>query len=429
MIDPIQARSKVQALIEGAYTIPANSPTALTVPEPPAWVNDGPPVESATVRATTPGWPVPLDLAVLATREPQPPKFIIDAWLPSGYATLFAAHGGSGKSTIALLQAVCIALGLPFAGMPTKRRRVLYLSCEDRESVLHWRLSRICAYLGVNMADLAGWLVVLDLVGHDSVLWITNPGSGASYTAAFGELAGRIKASGCQVIYVDGIADVYGGEENSRAHVKQFVNALVGLIDPDDGAIVLIGHVNKDTALVSTSTEGYSGSTGWHNSVRARWYLYHETEQDDDSRKPVRTGRLAMELQKSNLGESDECIAWRWNEPAHMFLPEEAQSNFDRVNQQIQERRGILLAMKACTDAGTYVPAATTGPRTAFHVLSVQSVFADSMRSGRASVRRFWREIEHLRSIRHIEDSSIRRADRKHTATLVLTTEGMRSCG
>jgi RecA-family ATPase len=45
---------------------------------------------------------------------------------------------------------VCIALGIPFFGIETARRRVFYLSCEDRESVLHWRLAHICSYLGVT---------------------------------------------------------------------------------------------------------------------------------------------------------------------------------------------------------------------------------------------------------------------------------------
>lgn len=399
--------------------------------EPPAYLDGVPPPQGASEAPRgedAAPWPEPLDLVRLSGLDPQQPRFVIDGLLPAGYASLFAAHGGTGKSTIGLYQAVCVSLGLDFAGYECEPRRVLYLSCEDRERVLHWRLSRICRHLGISMAALAGKLEIVDLVGHDSILWIVDSRSGASYTAAYGELENRIKASNSQVIYVDGIADVYGGEESARAQVKQFVNALVGLIDADDGAVVLIGHVNKVTASGSATSEGYSGSTGWHNAVRARWYLYPEQEQDDDGRTS-RTGRLLFELQKNNLGQSDGTTAWRWSEDAGMFLPEESrQSNFDRVTQQRDERRGILLAMKACAESDIYVPAATTGRRTAFHVLAAQSAFAETMRSGKASVRRFWREIEHLRSIRLIEDSSIQRANRHKADVLVLTSEGMRQC-
>jgi hypothetical protein len=138
-------------------------------------------------------WPDPIDFAELAERDPEPPAFIIDDWLPIGHATLIAGHGGVGKSGIALYLAVCIALGLPFFGLTVTRRRTMYLSCEDREGVLHWRLSRICAHLGVNIIDLKGWLDVIDLVGHDCVLWERAPRTGNALTPAYGQVQARIE--------------------------------------------------------------------------------------------------------------------------------------------------------------------------------------------------------------------------------------------
>jgi len=362
-------------------------------------------------------WPGPLDLVELSRLEPKPPGFIIPDWLPCGYATLFAGHGGVGKSGLALILAVCIALGIPFFGIPVERRKVRYLSCEDREGVLHWRLSRICAFLGVQMADLAGWLDVLDLVGHEVILY--QPARDHSpLTTAYRYLSAGMAEAKTQVLFVDGISDTYDGNENARAEVKAFVNSLLALIPPDSGAVILIGHVAK-MAANSRTAEGYSGSTAWHNAVRARWYLYPESTISEDGGTD-RTGDLVLELQKSNLGPIDRAMTFSWDDAACMFVGKEkaCERHFDRNYRERQERDGIVAAFRSCPD---YVPAASSGQRTAYHVLSAQPNFPDSLRSGMTSRKRFWRHIEALRGIGNvIEDSITRKSDRKKVRILKL---------
>lgn len=344
--------------------------------------------------------------------------------LPIGYATLLAGHGGAGKSGIALYMAACIASGRPFVGMPVQRRRVLYLSCEDREDVLHWRLSCICAHLDVDVASLRGWLEVLDLVGHDTILWRSDGRGSAGLTAAPGELAARMGE--VDVLIVDGINDTFGGNENARSDVKQYVNALLALIPADRGALILIGHVAKASSA-GAGTEGYSGSTAWHNAARARWYLRPETRADGAER----TGALLLELQKANHGDAVS-LRFKWDDAAHLFVgqPIEAASHFDRERQEATERAGILAAFKSCSETAPalVVPAAMTGPRTALHVLSARPELPISLRSGKASARRFWRHVEEMRQLLLIEESTYRRANRHIAVQLVLTPEGLRQC-
>ena len=374
-------------------------------------------------------WPAPLDLAALAQVEPKSPRFIIPDWLPEGYATLLAGHGGVGKSGIALYLAVCIALGLPFFGMTVERRRVFYLSCEDRENILHWRLSRICKHLGVDLSVLAGWLDIVDLVGHDCVLWERDIRTGNTFTASYGQLEQRMTAHNTEVLFVDGISDTYGGNENARSEVKRYVNALVALISPDRGAVLLLGHLAKPAAASVQTTEGYSGSTGWHNSVRARWYLYPETEHDDDGR-PGRTGDLILELQKSNLGRTDQSVRFAWDEAAHLFVGREivGATALDRAHRDRIEQRDIRAALKACASADPVmiVPAATTGKRTAYHVLSVRQEFPETLLGGKPESRRFWRHIEILRGMGAVNVEAHRMPDRHYINHLVIPSE---ACG
>jgi hypothetical protein len=374
-------------------------------------------------------WPEPIDLAALANRAPQRPQFVLADWLPIGYATLFAGHGGVGKSAIALHAATCVAMGLPFFGIQAERRRVLYLSCEDRERILHWRLAHICAWLGLNMAELAGHLDVLDLVGHDTVLWERDPRTGYTVTPALDRLATRIERTRAQVLVVDGVSDAFGGNENARTEVKRFVNRLLAQIPADDGAVLFLGHINKPSASDPNTSEGYSGSTQWHNAVRARWYLYPETEKDEDDKKRARrTGKLLLELQKSNLGPIDRALTFAWDEAAHMFLATGSYgtSAIDPKHREETEQLGILRALQGCAAATPpiSVPTATRGDRTAYHVLSNRPEFPDSLKK----TKRFWARIEQLRQLHHIEEQESRRSSRKPTWHFVLTAKGCARC-
>lgn len=375
-------------------------------------------------------WPAPLDLRTLAQRDPVPPEFIINDWLPAGYATLLAGHGGLGKSGIALYLATCIASGLPFFGLQVAQRRVIYLSCEDRESVLHWRLARICAHLNVQLDGLHESLDVVDLVGHDAVLWERDPSTRSALTAPYGQLDCLIKSHHSEVLFVDGISDTYAGAGGSKTDVKRYVNALVALIPPERGAVVLVGHIDKKSAKEGAGSEGYDGTTGWHNSVRARWYLYPETESSDEGDRQ-RTGDLLLELQKSNLGRIDQSMRFAWSDEAHIFVGREvaSASAFDRAHRERVEERDLLRAFSECAAKEIPVPAATSGQRTAYHVLSATKAFPDTLkRGGKPSRARFWRLIEKLRQSGALVPTFYKDGQRHQRAALSISTEGARQC-
>jgi RecA-family ATPase len=374
--------------------------------------------ETTADNAARSSWPAPLDVGALLGTPAEQPSMLIPDWLPAGYATLLAGHGGAGKSSIALRLAVCIALGRPWFGLPCEQRRVLYLSCEDRASVVHWRLRRIADAELLTTAEqsaLAGALSIVDLVGHDSMLYQRHP-HGSGIAPSFAELTRLLRETRAQVLFVDGVADTYGASENDRAEVKQFVNTLVQLIGVD-GAVVLVAHVNKPTATAGASSEGYSGSTGWHNSARARWYLYPETEHTDDGMSA--TGALVLALQKTNLGRDDQAIRLRWDNDAHLFEAEAGASRFDARVRDTAEQRGIVDAIREVIASGDYVPAAAQGPRTALHVLSACSAFPAELKN-RSGKRRFWRHVEALRRNRTLREGRMRRASRHDVAILEL---------
>lgn len=385
------------------------------------------PMAEAEAAAEPQGWPPRISLTDLGKKKPSRPEFIMTG-LPVGYATGCFGHGGVGKSGIELMRAACIASGKRFHGMETEQRRVLYLSCEDRRDVLHWRLARICEHLHIDLASLDGWLSIIDLVGHDAVLFSSETrGGGKALTAAYGLLAERINEYGSEVVFVDGISDAYGGNENARGEVKRFVNSLVGLIPPKRGAVILIGHIDKAAARMGAGTEGYSGSTAWHNSVRARWYL-RPMGREGDEEQADRAGKLVLELQKSNFGDVGTQIELEWDSEAHLHVGtfREPPTERDRAREEQEARAGIIAALRECSGSNTPVPAARSGGRTAYHVLFAAEGFPKSLKDAPGR-RRFWKLIEGLIHSGAVIVGSHKKLNRHVIETLELAPAGRKT--
>jgi RecA-family ATPase len=321
-------------------------------------------------------------------------------------------HGGAGKSAIALYLGACIALPARWCGLDAVRRRVYYVSCEDGRDILHWRLARISRHLGIALEDLAAWLYVIDAIGIDPELMIeAGRGEEPMMTALYSALADRVQPG--SVIIIDGASDTYGASEIVRRHVRRFVRALRRLAG-EHGAVLLLAHVDKAAARKSESGDRYSGSTAWHNSVRARWELAADGDE------------LVLALAKANHARAGAEIRLRWDESAHMHVPVDAAADGGIVAsiRERTEREAILAAIRGCAgaDPPVLVPAALTGPRTTWHVLSERQEFPAALRAGdRATRARFARHVELLRQSGAIEEQSVR-TDARHRVRVLLVS-------
>ena len=68
-----------------------------------------------------------------------PPDYAVDGIMQSGFLYSLTGQTGSGKTAVALLLALCTALGSPFAGRETKGGRVFYFAGENPDDVtMRW---------------------------------------------------------------------------------------------------------------------------------------------------------------------------------------------------------------------------------------------------------------------------------------------------
>jgi AAA domain/DnaB-like helicase N terminal domain len=207
----------------------------------------------------------PIDWVTWQGKAPPPREWWIQDWL-SPAPTLCSGTGGIGKSLLWQTIATSLATGVEFLAATATPRRVLIWSCEDDEAEIVRRQDAICAHLGVERAALQGKLYIAPRLGCDNTL-LDLVYNKPVFTPEFSRLREQVNDLGADVLVLDNIGQVYGGNENARHEVTVFVNGLQGMVHGRPFAPVLLGHVARTTG------SEFAGSAAWENACRMRWYL------------------------------------------------------------------------------------------------------------------------------------------------------------
>ena len=296
----------------------------------------------------------PVELSDIEQAAPAPLAYWWGQYMAAGVVTILGAHGGIGKSMLALMLGVCIALGRPFLGLPTKLGRVLFYSAEDGEDMVRGRLQWICFCMNIDPCELVGRLHVLDAASGAPVLFheVMLAGSRQGLTTpSFTALADYIEEHTIDVALIDNASDVYDASEIERAKVSAFMRALTMLAQKRGLGLMLLMHVDKGTSRGERAgSEGYSGSTGWHNKARSRLFL----SRDKD-------GSLLLEHQKNNLGKLCEPLRLVWPEHGLPQVDEPVSGVVQRISEQ-NDIRTLLRLLDDANGRGEFVSTSRTSP-------------------------------------------------------------------
>lgn len=279
--------------------LPAGTPTP-----GPCEIEDDEPVESIRPRrisaASLEGKPIP-------ERE-----WLVRDLIPAKNVTLLYGDGATGKSLLALQLAAAVVTGFHFFARQVQQGPVEFITAEDSQDEMHRRLVSIAHTGGYPLAALSG-LHLTSLAEADALLAVPQDSRGGALaaTALYNELENIIDESRPAVVFLDTLADVYGGNEIVRAQVRQFIGMLRRLAMGYGCTIVVLAHPS-----LAGMERGTSGSTGWSNSVRSRIYLkrIHEKdgrEADEDAR--------VLSVEKLNYGRLGLEISMRWQ--SGVFVP------------------------------------------------------------------------------------------------------------
>jgi RecA-family ATPase len=267
-----------------------------------------------------------------------PRRWLVPHRIPMANVTLLQGDGAAGKTTITLQLCVAVDQGTDWLGAVVEESgAAMFFSAEEDGDEIHRRLSAILDHRGLEFSALQH-LHALGIPEDDPTLGALVGGKIVPTT-----LYNRLEQAACDVrpklLAIEAAADVFGGDENNRTQVRQFLGLLRRLAKKSDAAILLLQHPSLSGM---TSGTGNSGSTHWSNSVRSRLYFSRpkaDANSDDDN------DQRQLEVKKSNYGPAGERIVVRWE--GGLFVPDGGVSSPERVAKE----RAVEEVFLRCLDA------------------------------------------------------------------------------
>jgi RecA-family ATPase len=265
--------------------------------------------------------------------------------IPLRQCVLFSGEGAAGKSTVQLHLCSAHVLARDWLGTMPQPGPALYFDAEDDEPVIHRRLAAVCEHYKIKFADLIeGGLNILSFAGKDAMLATASRNGRIEETTIYKQLLQAAADIKPKMIGIASCANVFAGNENDRPQVQQFVGLLTRLAMAANGSVVLISHPSLHGI---SSDSGLSGSTQWHNAVRARFFMKgvnpESGEQPDgDLREIV--------FKKNQYGPVGENIVLRWTNG--MFLPVPGISSLDRAAMDAKADQIFVALLTQFSDRG-----------------------------------------------------------------------------
>jgi len=250
-----ESKKTIESGLKGGCKKPLTSPFGSDAPTPHF---DIPPPPEPPGR-WTPAAFTPQELTdVRKLRKPQ----LFKDWSTEDIH-LTTADGGTGKTTLKLYEAICLALALPFLGFDCLQSgRTLFITGEDSRAKIGAMIGAILKQMNMlhHIDHVTKSIFVkcdtdLNLITKDRQGFLTyNPDAVRQLTEAVEDIKPKF-------IVFDPISSFWGSESSLNDMAKAVSKLMMKLVETSEGCVEMINHVGKSSSANKDMTQ-FSGRGG-----------------------------------------------------------------------------------------------------------------------------------------------------------------------
>ncbi len=261
---------------------------------------------------------------------------------------LFSGVGGIGKSLLTQQLMTACATGKQWLGRHVTNCRSFALFAEDPQSEVWRRQEGVGRHYEIEHGDLDD-IDMMSLDELDSpVLYTASQKDPAGHpTQLWLQIEAFILDRGHELVILDNVNAIFGGNANFPEQVRPFLQLLNRLARDINGLVVLIQHPSASGEVDSLAQ---AGSRVWRNTVRSQIIMQipkNEEESEPSDDRIIRIG-------KNNYGKRAAPLRITWHDG--VFVPVlTRESSGGRLTQfdQLELRAKIAQALRRMIPLGT----------------------------------------------------------------------------
>ncbi|MGM4892309.1 AAA family ATPase [Tardiphaga sp. 839_C3_N1_4] len=231
-------------------------------------------------------------------------------------STTFGA-GGSGKSTVKIVEALAMATGKPLLGhLPEKPLRVWIVNLEDPLEETQRKLVAAMKHFGIKPEELGDRLLV-DSGRDQSFVVLKNDGRGTTIVEpVVSAIINEMIDKEIDVLFLDPFISTHAVEENDNGKIQQVAEQWVRVANATNAAVELVHHVNKSAGdgRAEVTAESGRGAGALKDKARSVHTINGMTAQEAEKAGIDANDRFdyfRVNNGKSNLARRTGHADWR----------------------------------------------------------------------------------------------------------------------